>query len=102
MFFCSEHILPNMHGFEVIHKLVYELRDSDFREVAVRLVANQPHCENVAQSDRDQIWILPNKQAKAFEEIFKSLLAFDKGFWGFHSIRRKITTVSLHAHPSSQ
>jgi hypothetical protein len=42
-------------------RLIEELRNCHLRQVAMCLVANQPHREEVAQSRRDPMWILADE-----------------------------------------
>ena len=58
-----------MHRLEVIHELVHELRNRDFRQVTMRLVPNQPHREDVAQRGRDEMRILADEQLQAGGKI---------------------------------
>ena len=46
-------VFSRMDGFEVIHVLVDEFRNRNFRQIAMRFISNQPHRENVAQSRGD-------------------------------------------------
>ena len=59
-----------MDRSKVIHELIDELGDSNFRQIAVRLVPNQPHRENVAERCGNQVRILADKQLQASCEIF--------------------------------
>jgi len=59
-----------MHRLEVIHVLIDEFRNGDLRQVAVRLVADEPHRENVAQGRSNEVRILADKKLQTTGEVF--------------------------------
>jgi hypothetical protein len=36
-----------MYAFKVIHKLIDKLNYANFSQIAMRFIANEPHCKNV-------------------------------------------------------
>ena len=51
-----------MHRTEVIHVLVYEFRNANLCKIAMRLISDQPHRENIAQRCYNQFRMLANQQ----------------------------------------
>ena len=47
MFLCSKQVFPNMLAVEVIHELVYELRNANLCQIPMCLVPNETHSEYV-------------------------------------------------------
>ena len=66
-------VFSRVNGFEIIHELVDELCNRNFRQIAMSFVSNQPHRENVAQRRGDQMWIFADEQLEVSSE---SLYAF--------------------------
>jgi len=58
-----------MNRLEVIHVLVDEFRNRNFRQIPVSFVADEPHGENVAQRRCDEVRILADEQLQAGGEF---------------------------------
>ncbi len=62
--------LPDVHGAEVIHVLINEFGYGDLRQIAVRLVADEPHGEDVTECDYDEIRVLADEEFESRCEVF--------------------------------
>jgi hypothetical protein len=51
-----------MKRLEVIHELIDEFSNRYFRQVPMRFVPNEPHCENIAQRGCDEVRVLADQQ----------------------------------------
>ena len=47
-----------------------ELRNGNFRKIAMRLIPDQSHRENVAQRGGDQVGMLADEQLEPIREVF--------------------------------
>jgi hypothetical protein len=59
-----------VHRSKIVHELIDEFGDSYFSKVAMSLVADQPHREDIAERRRNQFGMLADKQRESSCEIF--------------------------------
>ena len=60
-----------MHGIKIVHVLIDKFHDSDFGEVPVRFVSDEPHSKNVTQCNRNQIGTFLNQQFQAIRKVLE-------------------------------
>ena len=61
--------------------LVDKFHDSDFGEVSVRFVSDEPHSKNVAQRGRNQFRTFLDQQFQAIRKIFEGSLGIRNRHW---------------------
>src|SRR5208283_6236444 len=69
LFLRSIEKFPHMFRLEIVHELVDEFWNGNFRQISMSFIANEPHCKNVAQRRCDELWVLANEQLKPDSEF---------------------------------
>ena len=67
-----------MDGPKIVHVLVDELGDSDFGQIPMCFVSNQPHREDIAQRQPNQVGMLADQQLESARELFVCGLCIHK------------------------
>ncbi len=66
-----------MTTVKVIHKLMNEFCDTDFRQISMCLITYKTHGEDVRECVDNQVWLLISKQLETLLKIFELLGCVD-------------------------